>query len=304
MSSFDSLLGAARAGYPGQMNRAPQPASQDLRTFGAFALASAGTIALGSAGLVLDGAGPGTWLRNPAAWFVGLALAAAVMANGGSASVSRGVIALAIAALAATFLAPPQAGVHRWIDAGPLRGNVAALLLPSVLVALATSRLPAPPFMGLTAVIGLLLAAQPDASQASAFLTAASLLLISRPCSSGLKVAGTLGAAALVAAAWLRPDRLQPVPEAEGIFGVLAGISSVLAAAAAIALAVTSLVPLRAAPGTDRSRGDAALALTLYFGVVGLMPLLGAFPVPLVGLGMSFPVGYLLGMALLCARRR
>jgi hypothetical protein len=37
---------------------------------------------------------------------------------------------------------------------------------------------------------------------------------------------------------------------------------------------------------------------------VAILPAAGVFPVPLVGLGMSFPVGYWMGMALLCARDR
>jgi hypothetical protein len=39
-----------------------------------------------------------------------------------------------------------------------------------------------------------------------------------------------------------------------------------------------------------------------YFISVGICPNFGAFPVPLIGLGMSFPVGYWLGIALLCAK--
>jgi hypothetical protein len=44
---------------------------------------------------------------------------------------------------------------------------------------------------------------------------------------------------------------------------------------------------------------DAALALSAYFFTVAIVPFFGWFPVPLVGLGMSFPVGWWLGMGLL-----
>jgi hypothetical protein len=108
--------------------------------------------------------------------------------------------------------------------------------------------------------------------------------------------------AVLVAAiSWSRPDPLQPVPEVEGIFRLALSVSPVLALAAAIALAATSLAPLWIRNTVDASRRNAALALTGYFVSTAICPAFGAFPVPLVGLGMSFPVGYWLGVALLCA---
>lgn len=75
-----------------------------------------------------------------------------------------------------------------------------------------------------------------------------------------------------------------------------------LAAFGAVALAGAAAAPLRLAE--NGKVGDAALALGTYFAVVALMPLAGAYPVPLVGLGMSFPVGWWLGVGLLCGPGR
>lgn len=275
---------------------------RDLQTFGYFAIASAAAVGLGAAGLVLGGAGPATWLRNPAAWLVGLGAAAAMLAAGRSPGLARGAILLTIVALAATLVSPPQSGVHRWIDAGPLHINIAALVLPLTLVALATARMAAIAFLGTVGLIGLLLVAQPDASQATAFLLAAGLLLLRSSMPAVTKGIGLLGMAVLAIAACLRPDPLEPVREVEGILDYLVDISLPLAMAAVLALAVTALVPLRRASTADEGLADAARALAFYFIVAALVPAIGAFPVPLVGLGMSFPVGYLLGVALLCAR--
>lgn len=39
----------------------------------------------------------------------------------------------------------------------------------------------------------------------------------------------------------------------------------------------------------------------MYFASVSIAPLFGWFPVPLVGPGMSFPIGFWLGMGLVLA---
>jgi hypothetical protein len=269
-----------------------------------FGAASLATVALGAAGLALGGAPPSIWIGNPAAWLVGLAIAGSIVAAGRSAFVSRGAIVLTLGALLATIFAPAQSGIHRRIDAGPLHINIAALLLPLALVALATLRPAAPFFLGTVGSIGLLLVLQPDASQATAFLLAAELLLLRGNMSSGTRIAGTLGIAALALAAWSRPDPLDPVREVEGIFSLLAEVSPTLAILAAIGLAITALIPLRRAFTADGGTAEAAQALALYCIAVAILPAAGVFPVPLVGLGMSFPVGYWVGMALLCARDR
>lgn len=46
-------------------------------------------------------------------------------------------------------------------------------------------------------------------------------------------------------------------------------------------------------------RNRSALALSAYFALLSLAPIFGHFPVPLVGLGLSFPIGWWLGFALL-----
>ena len=274
----------------------------DFRTLGAFAIASAAAVAVGSIGLALVGADPGSWMRNPAAWLVGLGIAALLVSAGRSPSILKGAVLLAIAALVATLFSPAQAGVHRWVDAGPLHINMAALLLPAALVALATLNLAGISLLGAIVSIGVLLVLQPDASQATAFLLAATPILLKRRLPMATKASGTIVIVALLTAAWLRPDRLQPVPAVEGMFALLAGVSPALAAFAGVALALTSAIPLRRAYADDSTASDAARTLVIYFVAAGLMPLFGAFPVPIVGLGMSFPVGYWMGMALLCAR--
>ena len=274
----------------------------DFTTLTLFAVASTATVAFGSTGLALTGAGPDTWVRNPAAWVAGLSIAGLILAAGRSAWLATCAILVAPIALLATLISPAQSGVHRWVDAGPLHINMAALVLPVTVVALATFTRTAPVFLGVAGLIGLILVVQPDASQATAFLLASELLLLRSSMSRAVKIAGSLAAAALITASWLRPDPLEPVPEVEGIFPLLAGASPALAVLAALGLAICSLVPLRRAFVFGGDAAAAAMALALYCVAAAVVPAAGAFPVPLVGVGMSFPVGYWMAVALLCAR--
>jgi len=74
---------------------------------------------------------------------------------------------LALFAVAGSFLAPAQEGVHRWIDLGPLHVNVAALSLPAAIVALAFCGIWSRIGGAFAAAIAVLLVLQPDASQAT-----------------------------------------------------------------------------------------------------------------------------------------
>jgi hypothetical protein len=225
-----------------------------------------------------------------------------MIAVGHRRSVDVLLVVAAIIALAATFSFPDQSGVHRWIDLGAVHVNAAGLLLPLAVVALGEVILARAVFLAAIAAIAALLVAQPDASQATAFAVGGSLLLLGRrDLSAAVSLIAILGLAGLALAAWLRPDPLLPVPEVEGIFGLLAGVSLPLAVAAAVALAATSLSPLLRRSDPE-SRIPSGAPLAGYFATTAIMPLLGAYPVPLVGLGMSFPVGYCLGVALLFAK--
>ena len=270
--------------------------------FVVFAAASLVTVVSGAATLAAAGLPLGSWIRNPLAWLVGVALAAGLMLLRGSLTLARTIMALAAAGIGGSFLAPAQEGVHRWIDAGPLHVNVAALLLPPAVVALA--------FCGIWSRLGLLFAAgisallvlQPDASQATSFSGALIILLARSTASIALRVAASAVAVLVAATSWIRPDPLQPVAEVEGIFALALSVAPALAAVAAIGLAAASLAPLPIGFAAGAAHRNAALALSGYFVSVAICPAFGAFPVPLVGLGMSFPVGYWLGIALLCGR--
>jgi len=272
-----------------------------LVVFGVVSLAAVG---LGAWVCAASGVPTGSWLRNLIAWGVGAVLAAGLAFAGGR-PLSLGVALFAAPiGLAASFLNPDQEGVHRWIDAGPLHVNVAMLLLPAAVVALAglaRDRLwPWAVVLGAAALLFM----QPDASQALALAVAAGLVAVMtvRPLGARLTILALL--AAMAAVAWFRPDPLESVPEVEGLVG-LAFKASPIAGAGVLALlaAVTAAPPLTVRVN-DATLRAASWGLGACFLVWAVAPWLGAFPVPFAGIGMSPIVGAWLGVGLLAGMVR
>jgi cell division protein FtsW (lipid II flippase) len=267
-----------------------------LLLFGAVSFVAVGAGALATAA---SGTPSALWARNLAAWMVG-ALAALAVSRAGPRLLPFFLLAAPIA-LGATFFSPGQAGVHRWVSAGPLSLNAAMLLLPAAATALAasggTARWPwTPAFVCLG-----LLALQPDASQATAFGAAMVLIAALGAARTAAKGALIAAAGAAVAIAWLRPDPLQPVPEVEGIVELAAGVSPALAGLMLATLAAVALAPVLGARPAPREVRIAGAALGLYLALCVVTTFLGAFPVPLAGIGVSPILGSWLAVGLLAA---
>jgi hypothetical protein len=271
-----------------------------MRLIAIFAAASLSVVVLGAVICALSDVPTAVWIRNPAAWLVG-ALVAAALAVRPPPTLLPMVLLAAPATLAVTFLGEGLSGVHRWLEAGPLRLNAAMLVLPMLAVALACA---SGVWRWVAALASLvLLVLQPDASQATALAAVVALVALRGPEPAPAKALIAAAATGLAALAWLRPDPLEPVPEVEGILTLAAQTSPLLAAASLAALAAVALTPvlaLRRAP-TDLRLAAAALAVCL--GVWTLAPFLGAFPVPLLGVGPSPIVGAWLGVGLLAGMR-
>jgi hypothetical protein len=212
-----------------------------------------------------------------------------------------GILLVAPLALAITLLNPGQEGVHRWIDVGPIHMNAAAMLLPAAVVALANFADRRWSWLAAAGMLGLL-ALQPDASQAAALGAGMIVILASLRGPALVRTGGVVATALTVVVACIRPDPLAPVPEVEGIIGLAWASSPAAAAAGVTLLAATVLFPLRLA-GQSRSFTP-ALALAACLSLQALAPAFGAFPVPLVGIGMSPILGFWLGAGALAGFAR
>lgn len=234
-----------------------------------------------------------SWVRNFLAWAVGAALAVGIARFAKPGFTSIALWALPVGLLA-TLVSPDQEGVHRWIDLGPLHINVAMLLLPAAIVALAASAEKHPPWIAFLLALAVLVV-QPDASQATTLAVVGTMIAVFGTKQPLIRWGVPVIAAGLTTLAWLRPDPLQPVAEVEGIVGLAFSISLLLAG-----IALLSLSAVVAAPALTTKRLEGG-ALGLCFALWALVPLLGAFPVPFVGIGMSPIVGGWLGVGLLAA---
>lgn len=257
--------------------------------FAFFALASLLAIGCGSFAIWRSEGGVTMALGNVVGWGIGLVAAAAILVLPKIPKAAEIFLAVTIVALATTFADSGLSGVHRWISIGPLRANIAALLLPAFVAILCARQTN----QRLTALLWLaamtLLLAQPDASQATALAIAAPLLFAHWPSKWRWPL---LAVTVLLAAmSWLRPDPLQPVAEVEGIIELMSQISPLLSALGLAALGATIIVV--------RQTSITATALAAYCAVVAVMPAFGHFPVPLAGAGISFPLGWWLGMAII-----
>ena len=169
-------------------------------------------------------------------------------------------------------------GPRRWVGLGGFRLYIASVTLPITLLLLPRVRGMAWLLLGIAAA----LAAQPDASQVTAFALASATLL-SRSSLSRLARAGVSVALAGVATlAWLRPDPLQPVAYVEGVLSLALTISPIALIAALVALALPVFALFRA--------GQAPIALyylTLYFFAYRQLT-----PMPFLGFGIGPILGY------------
>lgn len=255
------------------------------------------------------GLAPSLWVRNLLAWALGLGAAWFVeRAQGVS---LQFYLLLGLLALLGCFLSPGLAGpslsgevvsavAHRWLGTAPLRLHAASLVLPPLVVLLAAGqrhRLLWSP------LIAMLLAAQPDASQAWAFAAAFSLWQ-GLPAFHPSALFAWLSSFAVLAAALYATVHevfLPPVPHVEGIAQLAWQQSPALAVTLTLllfgALALPACHSLTSvSSGTARRT---SLALSVYLLFTALAPLLGPYPVPLAGIAPSPILGAWLGLGML-----
>jgi cell division protein FtsW (lipid II flippase) len=157
------------------------------RLLAVFAVASFVAVAAGCLVVAVDGAPAGAWPLNLAAWGAGAVMALAV-SRFASPPFARAVTFAAPVGLLASLANPGQAGVHRWIDIGPVQANVAALLLPAFVVALAALVRDGSWIWLACAACAVLLVLQPDASQATAFAAAVLIVVVRPPVARAIRV--------------------------------------------------------------------------------------------------------------------
>jgi hypothetical protein len=260
-------------------------------------------VALGAWVCASSGVAATVWGRNLAAWVIG-AIAAYILSRCPGRWLFPALLSAAVLSLASTLVSPGQMGVHRWLNIGPLAINAAMLTLPAALVALAALiRKPVGVWLMPLACM-VVLAIQPDASQATAFAVGLIWIALALATHGWANWAAASGAAVLAAVSWTRPDPLEPVAEVEQILQLAYAMSPALAGLGLGALVFFGLAPWRLVSRNSRDVQFAGGALSLYLLICSAMPFLGAFPVPLLGVGISPVLGAWFGIGALAALSR
>lgn len=183
-------------------------------------------------------------------------------------------------------------GPERWSPLGPINLYMAPVLLPSFLVACSVwiARGGRSQHFAFTAIVvaSVLLAAQPDASQASALLAASAVAVARSPLRSPVSIVALAFAALATAWAFSRPDPLRPVAHVEGVFALALGHSP-FAGAAVIASAAALVIGLH----VNSSGGRTWLSVVaVYYAVLFACSVAGLTPAPLVGYGAGPVLGF------------
>ena len=189
-------------------------------------------------------------------------------------------------------------GVRRWARLGPFLFHVGFLGLPIALAMLPRTAWPAG-LLG-AGLIGAGLVAQPDGGTALAFATGAAVhVALRRSAGSLVWIAVAVIAAA---AAWLRPDPLPAVQFVEQVGRLAVGRSPALGVLAFLALALPSAALAIAAWRERDVSGVAAPAAGFWFGAAAAS-LLGNYPTPIVGAGVTPVLAYALTWAIIVTAR-
>lgn len=245
---------------------------------------------------------PGIWVQQLAAGVILLALGAGLCYAprtcrpwGFWGAATSAVLALLL--LTATLAQPGLEGVRRWVPVGPLQLHAAFIALPVLLVVFGklyhagAVRIAAWCTFTATTIAAIVLVLQPDPSQATAFGVALVVLLFRRHPATSIDAIAACVILLGALVAWTRPDPLTSVPFVEGIVGLAWSLGTPWGIASLLSLALLPL-PFIADARKRSHGGSASLAVAVYYGLVSSMPLVGPYPVPLLGFGLSPMVGY------------
>ena len=168
---------------------------------------------------------------------------------------SRYLLFLSLCGLCCSFAFSGTGGVHRWIEIGPLSLNVAFIFLPIALIAVTPM---------------VFLRGQFRKPWAVGFV----LLLL------------------LTILAWIKSDSLEPVDYVEGILGMARDCGQFYWLAGVVSLLVL-FVPFAIGAAKQERRAFCVGGAMFYLGAL-LSSAIGAYPVPVMGYGVSPIIGYLI----------
>ncbi|PGL70400.1 cell division protein [Bacillus sp. AFS055030] len=194
-----------------------------------------------------------------------------------------------------TFLDKGLDGVHRWIAIGPLRFNIALVLVPLILIKLSSLIKSKPIWVtfGFALFFALLLLFQPDASQLTAFTISISILFLTIKKNKNIQILLLIVFILLMILSWSHLDQLAPVSYVEDILSLVKEMGIGWLIIGLISLFILPM-PFFLSPPTNAK--PLSFSLGTYFLICILSSFFGNFPVPIMGYGTSPFIGYLIAI--------
>lgn len=205
------------------------------------------------------------------------------------------IVPITIILLTLTFLDSGLDGVHRWVSIGPIKLNVASIILPILIIELwrILKVLNWWYSMIITIAVSILLVLQPDASQTTGFIFPMIIILLSKANKSIIRYSLISLISVIPIISWIFIDSLPPVDYVENIVLMVKNLGSVWFL---LGIASLSLLPIPFIIFPSKSYRLISRSLGLYFTIILISTLFGNFPVPLMGFGISPIIGYFIAI--------
>lgn len=250
-----------------------------------------GTLAMVSYGVTMS-----IWIQNIIIWLIGTVLGSVFIIRNkerkfGIGNFSYTIIIVVLLVL--PFFFNDLDGVHRWLSFGPINLYIASIILPILIIhvwELALNNREGY-VLGLTILTSAILLFQPDAGQLTAFACATAFIVWKMINNRMVKLLSITFIAALCIVSWVFLDDLAPVPYVEHIIFLVADLGNNW-----LVLGISSLILLLSPFFFYGRKSIISLSLGVYFLMTMIVTLIGHFPMPIMGYGISPILGYLISI--------
>lgn len=204
-------------------------------------------------------------------------------------------ILMAVIFLFLTFINSGIESVHRWISIGPIKINVAVIVIPIIIINLWQLLQIKSWWLASISSIGItiILVLQPDASMVTAFAIPMIILLCSKNINIIFRSCVVVLLSGLIIFSWIHLDVLAPVSYVEEIVSLVASVGIIWFILGVISLLILPLPFIFFPPKEYKLL---SLCIGIYFIVILISTLFGNFPVPLMGYGVSPIIGYFISI--------
>ncbi|WP_262176459.1 hypothetical protein [Saccharococcus sp. Marseille-Q5394] len=250
-----------------------------------------GTLAMVSYGVTMN-----LWIQNIIIWIIGTVLGFVFIIKNKNRKFVIGNFSytiIIVALLFFPFFFNGLDGVHRWLSIGPINLYIASIILPLLIIHIWKLALNNREryVLGLTIITSVILLFQPDAGQLTAFASAIAFIVWKIISNRMIKILSITFTAALCIASWVFLDDLAPVPYVEHIIYLVADLGSFW-----FILGILSLILLLIPFFFYGRKSIISLSLGVYFLMTMIVTLIGHFPMPIMGYGISPIIGYLISI--------